>query len=291
MKIAGGKSRYSSPSKMASNHRSLIAKLLIWCAYALILIFFLTPIFWLVLTSVKPERLIFLRYPVIIFKPILSNYQDVFTNTYILKYFLNSLIITSLSCLLALSIGSLAAYSFSRFRIKGREDIAFWILSTRMLPPIASVIPIYLIGAHLELLDTYILMILIYAGFNVPYVVWMMRAFFADIPKEIEEAGLVDGCSRLGVLQRIVLPLSVAGLVSTAIFVFVLSINEFLYALVLTGMKTRTMPVAIAALITDRGIQWGRMTASGTILLIPLVIFYCFIQRHLVRGLTFGAIK
>jgi len=291
MKIAGGKSRYSSPSKMASNHRSLIAKLLIWCAYALILIFFLTPIFWLVLTSVKPERLIFLRYPVIIFKPLLSNYQDVFTNTYILKYFLNSLIITSLSCLLALSIGSLAAYSFSRFRIKGREDIAFWILSTRMLPPIASVIPIYLIGAHLELLDTYILMILIYAGFNVPYVVWMMRAFFADIPKEIEEAGLVDGCSRLGVLQRIVLPLSVAGLVSTAIFVFVLSINEFLYALVLTGMKTRTMPVAIAALITDRGIQWGRMTASGTILLIPLVIFYCFIQRHLVRGLTFGAIK
>ncbi len=289
--MAGGKSGYSSASKMASNHHSLIAKLLIWCAYALILIFFLTPIFWLVLTSVKPEKLIFLRYPVIIFKPILSNYQDVFTNTYILKYFLNSLIITSLSCLLALSIGSLAAYSFSRFRIKGREDIAFWILSTRMLPPIASVIPIYLIGAHLELLDTYILMILIYAGFNVPYVVWMMRAFFADIPKEIEEAGLVDGCSRLGVLQRIVLPLSVTGLAATAIFIFVLSINEFLFALALTGMKTKTMPVAIAALITDRGIQWGRMTASGTILLIPLVIFYCFIQRHLVKGLTFGAIK
>jgi len=118
-----------------------------------------------------------------------------------------------------------------------------------------------------------------------------MRGFFADIPREIEEAALVDGCSRLNVLVRIVLPLSVAGLVATALFAFVLSINEFLYALVLTGMKTKTVPVAIAALITDRGIQWGRMTASGTILLIPLIIFFCLIQRHLVRGLTFGAIK
>lgn len=285
------RSRYSQPSKITKDGRSLTVNLLIWCGYALILVFFLTPILWIVLTSIKPESLIFLRYPVMIFKPVFSNYEDVFTNTYIARYFINSLIISSLSCALALLIGSLAAYSFSRFKIKRGEDIAFWILSTRMLPPIASVIPIYLIAAHLELLDTYALMILIYAGFNVPYVVWIMRGFFVDIPKEIEEAALVDGCSRLGVLMRVVLPLSVTGLVSTAIFAFVLSINEFLYALVLTGMKTRTMPVAIAALITDRGIQWGRMTASGTILLVPLVVFYCFIQRNLVRGLTFGAIK
>lgn len=285
------RSRYSQPSKITKDGRSLTVKLLIWCGYALILVFFLTPILWIVLTSIKPESLIFLRYPVMIFKPVFSNYEDVFTNTYIARYFINSLIISSLSCALALLIGSLAAYSFSRFKIKRGEDIAFWILSTRMLPPIASVIPIYLIAAHLELLDTYAVMILIYAGFNVPYVVWIMRGFFVDIPKEIEEAALVDGCSRLGVLMWVVLPLSVTGLVSTAIFAFVLSINEFLYALVLTGMKTRTMPVAIAALITDRGIQWGRMTASGTILLIPLVVFYCFIQKNLVRGLTFGAIK
>ena len=291
MKMTVRRSRYSQPSKITKDGRSLTVNLLIWCGYALILVFFLTPILWIVLTSIKPESLIFLRYPVMIFKPVFSNYEDVFTNTYIARYFINSLIISSLSCALALLIGSLAAYSFSRFKIKRGEDIAFWILSTRMLPPIASVIPIYLIAAHLELLDTYALMILIYAGFNVPYVVWIMRGFFVDIPKEIEEAALVDGCSRLGVLMRVVLPLSVTGLVSTAIFAFVLSINEFLYALVLTGMKTRTMPVAIAALITDRGIQWGRMTASGTILLVPLVVFYCFIQRNLVRGLTFGAIK
>jgi len=291
MKMTVRRSRYSQPSKITKDGRSLTVKLLIWCGYALILVFFLTPILWIVLTSIKPESLIFLRYPVMIFKPVFSNYEDVFTNTYIARYFINSLIISSLSCALALLIGSLAAYSFSRFKIKRGEDIAFWILSTRMLPPIASVIPIYLIAAHLELLDTYAVMILIYAGFNVPYVVWIMRGFFVDIPKEIEEAALVDGCSRLGVLMWVVLPLSVTGLVSTAIFAFVLSINEFLYALVLTGMKTRTMPVAIAALITDRGIQWGRMTASGTILLIPLVVFYCFIQKNLVRGLTFGAIK
>lgn len=287
MKRIGRKSR----GKVARNTRDILGTVIIWFGYVLILAFFLTPIIWIILTSVKPESLIFLRYPVIFFKPILANYQDVFANTYIGKYFINSLIISSLSCLLALMIGSLAAYSFARFKIKGGEDIAFWILSTRMLPPVASVIPIYLIASHLGLLDTYVVMILIYAGFNIPYVVWIMRGFFADIPREVEEAALVDGCSKLNVLVRIVLPLSVAGLVATALFAFVLSINEFLYALVLTGMKTKTMPVAIAALITDRGIQWGRMTASGTILLIPLIIFFCLIQRRLVRGLTFGAIK
>jgi len=264
---------------------------LIWLGYIVVLIFFLTPIIWTILTSFKEESLIHSRTPILFFKPTLFNYKDAIQNSYILKFFSNSLIISSVACLIAIGFGTLAAYSFSRFRMKRREDIAFWILSTRMLPPVASVIPIYLIASNLGLLDTYTILILLYAGFNIPYVVWIMRGFFSDIPREIEEAALVDGCSMFGVLRKIVLPLSVTGLVSTAIFIFVLSINEFIFALILTSIKSKTVPVAIAALITDRGIQWGQMCASGTILLIPLIIFYAFIQKQLVRGLTFGAIK
>ena len=263
----------------------------VWIGYILILIFFLTPIVWTILTSFKPQDLIHSTKPIFFFKPSLFNYRDVIQNSYILKFFYNSIIISTVACLIAIVFGTLAAYSFSRFKIKKREDIAFWILSTRMLPAIASVIPSYLIASNCGLLDTYTILILLYASFNIPYVVWIMRGFFADIPREIEEAAQVDGCSLFGVFWKIVLPLSIAGLVSTAVFIFVLSINEFIFALILTSIKSKTLPLAIAALITDRGIQWGQMCASGTILLIPLIIFYAFIQKQLVRGLTFGAIK
>ncbi|MCX6089184.1 MAG: carbohydrate ABC transporter permease [Candidatus Atribacteria bacterium] len=263
----------------------------VWLGYLVVLVFFLTPIVWTIMTSFKDQQLIHTMKPVFFFKPTLFNYRDIIQNSYIMQFFSNSLFISSIACSVAIVFGTLAAYSFSRFRIKRREDIAFWILSTRMLPPVASVIPIYLIASNLGLLDTYTILIALYASFNIPYVVWIMRGFFADIPREIEEAALVDGCSIFGVFRKIVLPLSIAGLVSTAIFIFVLSINEFIFALVLTSIKSKTVPLAIAALVTDRGVQWGQMSASVTILLVPLIIFYAFIQKNLVRGLTFGAIK
>ena len=160
-----------------------------------------------------------------------------------------------------------------------------------MMPPIAIIIPIYLLMGKLRLLDTYAGLLLIYIAMDIPYIVWMMMSFFEEIPKELDESAMVDGCSKLGVLRRIIIPLSMPGVVSTGVFVFILSWSEFLFALILTSTRTKTLPVAISSFITDQGVEWGNMAAAGSALILPLAIMFYFIQKFLIRGLTFGAVK
>ncbi len=160
-----------------------------------------------------------------------------------------------------------------------------------MMPPIAVVIPIYLLMSKVNLLDTYIGLVFIYVAISLPYVVWIMRSFFDEIPQEMDEAAMVDGCGRFSLLGRIILPLAAPGMLSTAVFVFIMCWSEFLFALILTSVEAKTLPVAIAAFITDRGIEWGKMSAGGSVMILPLAIMFYFIQKYLVRGLTFGAVK
>jgi multiple sugar transport system permease protein len=257
------------------------------------------PVAWMILTSFKTRVQIFSIPPTLIFKPTLANYQEMFaakgsarySQEGYLKYIINSLVIATISTLVSLFIGSLAAYSLSRFRFWRHEDIAFWILSTRMAPAAAAVLPFYLILKTFHLLDTQAGLIIVYTVFNLAFVIWMMRSFFDEIPRELDEASMIDGCSRFRSLVKVIFPLSAPGIVATAVFCMIFSWNEFYFALILTGTRARTLPVAATGLITPSETLWGLICSIGTFMFIPLLIFAWFLQRYLLRGLTFGAIK
>ena len=245
----------------------------------------------LFVTSIKTDIDALSFPPKWIFDPTLKNYVDILNTSPLVDYALNSLIVASLNTLLCLIVGSMAAYGLARFKFRGADNLAFWILSIRMMPPVAAIIPIYILMKNLRLLDTPWCLVITYLTFNLPFVVWMMKGFFEEIPREIEESALIDGCSDFSVFFRIALPLVAPGLAATAIMVFIFSWNEFLFALILTGTKAVTLPVGIIGYMKETGINWGYMTAGGILALIPVIVFMVLVQKHLVKGLTLGALK
>jgi len=260
-------------------------------AVLIVLLICVFPILMMLMTALKTPNDSVAIPPVWFFKPTLENFKEVFTLYPLWKYLSNSLICASASTAIALFIGTPAAYSLARFQFKSRENLAVWILSTRMAPPIAAVIPFFILLRIIRLLDTRIGLIIIYVAVSLPFVVWIMRGFFEDLPRELEESAMVDGCSRYGAMFRIAFPLSAPGITASAILVFMFNWNEFLFGLLLTGRRARTMPVAVPLFMKEFGIQWGYMAASAITMIVPLFIFTLFIQRYLVRGLTMGAIK
>ncbi len=212
------------------------------------------------------------------------------------KYFyqlLNSIIIGGGSTVLAVCLGTISAYAFSRFNIVGKDDLLFFILSTRMLPPVVVVIPIYLMYRTLQLQDTHFGLILLYTTFNVSFAVWLMKGFIDEIPREYEDAALVDGYTRFQTFIKVVLPQSVTGIAATAVFCLITAWNEFAFALVLTevGGIAVTTPPSITSATGTAGIEWGKIAASTFIFLLPVAIFTFLMRRHLLRGVTFGAVK
>jgi multiple sugar transport system permease protein len=220
----------------------------------------------------------------------LGNYQEIFDSG-ILKLFLNSFIVAIFSTLISLVLGTLAAYGFARFNWKKRESRAFWVLSQRFLPAMAVIIPYYLMGAVTGLLDTRILLIICYIGFNLPFATWMMRGFIEDVPRELEESAMVDGCSRLEALRRIIFPLVLPGMVATAIFCVINCWNEFVFANFLTTISAKTVPVSVMTYLTVAGVKWGEMAATGILAVLPVMIFAIAVQKYMIRGLTFGSVK
>jgi multiple sugar transport system permease protein len=255
----------------------------------------LAPIYWLITISFKHEVDQFAVPPKwFSFSPTLEHYADAFLARSFGQYLFNSLLVSVTSTLCALVIGTLAAYSLSRFRLPANLDqkLALWILSTRMFPAIVTAVPLFLIMRDLRLVNTRLSLVIVYTGFNLPFVAWMMRGFFAEIPRELEEAAMVDGDSRLGALWRVVLPLVTPGLAATAVFCLIVSWNEFLFALVLTQTdEAMTLPVGIAGRVTQYGIKWGAMSAAAVVAMIPILAFAMSVQRYLVRGLSLGAVK
>ena len=212
------------------------------------------------------------------------------------KYFyqlLNSIIIGGGSTILAVGLGTLAAYAFSRFDIAGKDDLLFFILSTRMLPPVVVVIPIYLMYSALGLRDTHFGLILLYTTFNVSFAVWLMKGFIDEIPKEYEDAALVDGYSRFQTFLKVILPQSVTGIAATAVFCLITAWNEFAFALVLTevGGRAVTAPPSITSATGSSGMDWGKIAAGTFVFLLPVAVFTFFMRSHLLRGVTFGAVK
>jgi len=271
--------------------RAKVKKIIFLLIAAVIFGVILFPPVVLFLTSIKTELDALSFPPKWIFKPTLQNYTTIFKFSPFTRYLLNSLIVASLNTGVVLVLGSLAAYSLARFRFKGADNLAFWILSVRMMPPVAAIIPIYIIMRNLHLLDTPWSLVITYLTFNLPFAVWMMRSFFQEIPREIEESALVDGCSIFRSFRSIALPLAAPGLAATGILTFIFSWNEFLFALILTGSKAVTLPVGITGYMKETGINWGYMTAGGALALVPVIVFTILVQKHLVKGLTMGALK
>ena len=271
--------------------RVKIKKIIFIGVVAIIFIIILFPPIVLFLTSFKTEVDALSFPPKWIFTPTINNFTEIFHGSPIIKYMINSIIVASLNTVVSLVFGSMAAYSLARFRFKGSDNITFWMLSIRMMPPVVAVIPLYIIMRNLRLLDTPWCLVIAYLTINLPFVVWMMKGFFEEIPREIEESALVDGCSTFEVFRIIALPLAAPGLAATGIFTFIFSWNEFLIALILTGTKSVTLPVGLIGYMKETGIDWGYMTAGGILALIPVIIFALFAQKNLVKGLTMGAIK
>jgi multiple sugar transport system permease protein len=290
-------------------------------------VIYLFPVIWMLATAFKPREEIISVPPKVLFTPTLDGFVALFyqrsTMTRMQKTRLeeqadqlswaervalrsglkiigpsqyvgrlqNSLIIAGGSTILALILGVLAAYAFSRFPVAGKGDLMFFILSTRMLPPVVVTIPIFLMYRYLGLFDTHIGMILLYTCFNLSLSVWLLNGFIDEIPREYEEAALVDGYSRWQAFTKIVLPQSVTGIAATAVFCLIFAWNEYAFALMLTGDKARTAPPSIPSVVGTAGREWAATAAGSLLFLIPVVIVAFALRRYLLRGITFGAIR
>jgi multiple sugar transport system permease protein len=268
-----------------------ISTMLIYLVVIVAVILSLAPILYLLVTSFKAPELTFAIPPVWNFKPTLKNYTDVFVGGEFTRYFVNSLVVALSTTFIALVLGAFAAYGFARFRFRG----AFWLrmsaLIPQMLPPITIIVPLYILFNGLQLTDTRTGLIIAYLTFTVPLAIWMMIGFFEDVPMDLEESAMIDGCTRLEALFRVSVPIVTPGLAATAILCFLYCWNEFLYAVILTGRTARTLPVTITSFMTNKAILWGRIAASGSLVLIPVLIFALLAQRYLIQGLSRGAVK
>ena len=280
---------YVSPNKPRKRTLgSIIANILV----ILVLIVFLFPIVMIVLTSIKNRGDALASPPVWIFTPTISNYTGIFEQYPFTSYLRNSILVATLNTAIALVIGVPAAYALARFRFRGANHVQFWILSQRMMPAIAAIIPLFILFRRFGLTNSIAGLILIYLTSSLPFIVFMLTRFFEEIPRELEEASLVEGSSWYGAMTRIAIPLARPGIAATAIFTFIFSWNEFLFALILTSTeRAQTMPVAVTLFIRETGIEWGYMTAVAVIMMIPTAILTLAAQRHLVQGLTMGALK
>lgn len=250
----------------------------------------LIPFVWMIMVSFR-NRVDILDPTKIFVTPTLKNYQMIIEQSNILDFFKNSLIIAVISTLISLVVGSFAAYGFARYNWKKREDRAFWVLSQKFLPPMAVVIPYFMMASIFGLLDTRLVLIICYTTFNIPFTIWMMRGFIEDMPIELEEAAWVDGCSRFAGIVKILLPLITPGLVATSIFCVINSWNEFVFANFLTSIQAKTIPTSVMMYLSVSGVKWGEMAATGVLAVLPVLIFAVIVQKHMIRGLTFGSVK
>ncbi len=253
------------------------------------------PIFWIAINSIKHDIDIF-AVPLVWFnfQPTLEQYHATFVERPFLTYALNSFIIAISTTIVSLVFGTMAGYALARFNYPGnaKYHISFWILSTRMMPPIVTVIPLYILFNYFSMLNTKTAVVIAYTAFNLPFVTWMMKSYFQDLPVELEEAAIVDGDTRWGAFLRVALPLARPGLAATAIFSLIISWNEFLLALIITDTEvSQTLPIGIAGRINQYTTYWGEISAAGFLASVPIMIFALIVQRHLVRGLSFGAVK
>ncbi len=260
-----------------------------WVTVFAITLLYVLPLIWIVLGAFKTRAEMFAVPPIVVPSTLyLDNFRQVLTNSDTL---VNSLIISTVSTIFVLLLALPAAYAFTRFSLRRGNDVQFWILSTRMMPPIAVIIPLFVIFQDLRLFDTRLGMILAYTAFNLPFAIWMLAAAFRQVPLEIEEAARVDGSNLFQTITRISIPLARSGVAVAAIFAFIWAWNDLLFGLVLTASDAKTFPVSLSEYTGQVNIQWELMAATSVVQALPVLFLTFLVQRHIVDGLTFGGIE
>lgn len=275
----------------ARAHRGKGAWLFIRYAMAFAaLIIFLFPVYWLFMISFKTADEIYHVPPLWTPGQIqFSSYVALFKGGDV-EAIWNSLIVAGTSSVLAMTFGTFCAYSIARFKTGG-DNLAMWVISQRMIPPIAIVFPIFLVYVYFGLVDTYFGLIILYTAFNLPYVIWMMRGYIADIPLELEESALVDGCTRWTTFWKVVIPMARSGLMATAVFTFVFAWNDFIFALIMTRTNVITFPVQLTHYMGGQSNFWSKIAAMSMLGTLPIFVAVTLMQRYLVRGISLGAVK
>jgi multiple sugar transport system permease protein len=258
----------------------------------LIIAFALAPYGWMIVTSLKPQQELTL-WPVqyLPHQATLQHYSDLLAHTNFAGSLLNSLIIAFGAVAVGLGVSIPAAYAFSRFRFRGRQSLLTGFLVINMFPVVLLIIPLFLTMRALGLIDTYAGVIINHSTFAIPFAIWMLTSYFNAIPRDIDEAAMIDGASRLETIRLVILPLVMPGVVTAAIYIFITSWNEYLFAMMLSGQAVRTVTVALQLFIGEFTIQWGLLTAGGTLIALPVTLLFLVVQRRLVSGLTAGAVK
>ena len=270
-----------------------IRALIIWIPVILIVFYSLFPLVWAFITSIKPtEEIHTQRVKYWSNNPTLDNYIRVLGRTDFPRQFLNSMIVSAGTTVFCVALSITASYAFSRFRFRGSTSLKKFFLASQMFPKVLVIIPLFIIMRNLRLLNTRISLILAYASFSLPYVVYMLLGYFMGIAQELDEAATVDGCSRTGILFRIVLPLAIPGIVATAIYAFINAWNELMFAVMFTSTREmRTLPVGLNSYIGEYGIEWGMMCAAGIMTAVPVILLFMFLQKYLIAGMTAGGVK
>lgn len=279
-----------STSRVANSgtQRGLGAQILL---LLLIILFCVFPFYWMVTTSLKTQVLALESPPVWLFETTFQNYKEVLTKDGVSKTLINSLIVAVSTTVLAVLLGCPAAYALARFEFRGKKDLWFWFITNRMVSPIVLALPFFLIVRKIGLLDTHLVLILIYLTFNLPIVIWICTDQFRSIPYDLNEAAMLEGTSQFRIFRSICLPLAMPGVAVSAIFSFIFSWNELMYALVLTRNTAKTAPAMAVSFMEGYSLPYGKIMATSTLIVIPVIIFALIASKQLVRGLTMGAVK
>jgi multiple sugar transport system permease protein len=264
---------------------------LLYLALLMVVAVSLFPIYFAVTTSLKQTKDAFTMPPTWIFTPTLEHHYYIWTETPFFRYFLNTLIITTGTVMISIPLGCMAAYYLARYRSRSIQILLFTLLAVRMFPRVLLIIPFFLLARATALYDTHLIIILIIVAFNQPFAIWLMRGFFLDVPRELSEAAMIDGCSSFGAFVRVILPVVRPGIFTAALFTFLFAYNEFFYCLILTGSNAKPLSVAIAQYGAEKIEYWSWSAAGAVGILAPIVLFISIMQRHLIKGLTFGTIK
>jgi multiple sugar transport system permease protein len=251
----------------------------------------LFPFYWMVTSSFKHQQDILSPTPKFFFEPTLEHYRGAIAKFDVAASLANSLIVALTTTALSLIVGTPAAYALARFEFKAKRDIWFWFITNRMISPIVLALPFFILARNLKILDTQLALILIYLTFNVPIVVWICSDQFRNIPKDLDEAATLEGYSTFSIFWRVGIPLAAPGIAVSAIFSFIFSWNELLYALVLTRSRAQTAPVVATSFMSGYELPWGQIMATGTMIVLPVIIFSIIVSRQMVSGLTMGAVK
>ena len=273
---------------------------MIYILVIIIFVFTVAPFSWLIISSISTKTEVLSIPPHWIpHNPTLASYKAIFfggvrttrTARYFKNALINSVIVAGSVTVFCLIIGSMASYSFTRIKFKGRQSILLLILTTQMIPAVAIIIPLYIVMMNFHLLDTYMGLFIAYSSFILPLMIWIMMGYFQAIPKDIEDAARIDGCSRMGALVKVVLPLAAPGLAATGIFAFIIAWNEFFIALILTSINAKTLPVLVSEFSTKFGADYVMMSTGGVLASLPPVVLALAFQKFIIKGLTGGAVK